>query len=124
MAAYNLSMSPSVQPTVFWYGFNMLDPLLGGDSERARLLRQAISIAVDFGELAGDFSHGMHVDDMELACTDCHEGDSHGVYTLNRDNAGPESDAINDPYERIVYKNGAEVSSSFTCDNPNSVAIQ
>jgi hypothetical protein len=37
-------------------------PLLGGDSERARLLRQAISIAVDFGEYISIFANGRGVE--------------------------------------------------------------
>jgi ABC-type transport system substrate-binding protein len=43
-------------------GFNVLDPLLGGDSERARLLRQAISIAVDFDEYISIFANGRGVE--------------------------------------------------------------
>ena len=39
-------------------GFNMLDPVVGGDSERARKLRQAISIAMDFEEYIGIFANG------------------------------------------------------------------
>ncbi len=31
----------------YYLGFNMLDPVVGGDAERARKLRQAISIAID-----------------------------------------------------------------------------
>jgi hypothetical protein len=65
---------------------------------------------------------GRYYVDVELCGSSCDE--VRVVYTLNPDNAGPESDAINDPYERIVYKNGAETSSTPTCDNPNSIAIQ
>jgi len=65
---------------------------------------------------------GRYYVDLELCASNCDE--LRVVYTLNRANAGPESDAINDPYERIVYVNGEEVSSSFTCDNPSSIAIQ
>lgn len=65
---------------------------------------------------------GRYYADLELCGSSCDE--LRVVYTLNRANAGPESDAINDPYERIVYVDGVEVSSSFTCDNPNSIAIQ
>lgn len=65
---------------------------------------------------------GRYYADVELCGTSCDE--VRVVYTLNRENAGPESDAINDPYERIVYENGVEVSSSFTCDKPSSIAIQ
>ena len=67
-------------------------------------------------------STGRYYADVELCAADCDE--LRVVYTLNPDNAGPESDAINDPYERIVYKNGVETSSTPTCDNPDSIAIQ
>jgi ABC-type transport system substrate-binding protein len=39
-------------------GFNMLDPVVGGASERARKLRQAISIAVDYEEYISIFQNG------------------------------------------------------------------
>jgi ABC-type transport system substrate-binding protein len=39
-------------------GFNMLDPVVGGTSERARKLRQAISIAVDYEEYVSIFQNG------------------------------------------------------------------
>ena len=45
-----------------WYmGFNMADPVVGGDTERARLLRRAISIAVDFEEFISIFANGRGV---------------------------------------------------------------
>lgn len=46
-----------VSATVFYMGFNMLDPVVGGDSERARLLRQAIGIAVDYEEFVSIFTN-------------------------------------------------------------------
>jgi len=39
-------------------GFNMLDPVVGGMSERARKLRQAISIGVDYEEYISIFQNG------------------------------------------------------------------
>lgn len=79
------------------------------------------------GEVAMSFAipietTGRYYADIELCGSSCDE--IRVVYTLNPDNAGPESDAINDPYERIVYKNGVETSSTATCDKPNSIAIQ
>ena len=64
---------------------------------------------------------GRYYVDFELCGQSCE--DLRIVYTLNRENTGPESDAINDPYERIVYRDGVEVSSSLTCDNPDSVGV-
>ena len=65
---------------------------------------------------------GRYYVDFELCGASCDE--QRIVYTLNRANAGPMSDAINDPYERIVYNGDVEGTSSFTCDNPDSIAIQ
>lgn len=65
---------------------------------------------------------GRYYVDLELCGASCDE--LRVVYTLNRENAGELSDAINDPYERIVYRDGIETRSSLTCDNPDSIAIQ
>jgi hypothetical protein len=65
---------------------------------------------------------GRYYVDLVICSGDCE--DSRVVYTLNRANAGPGSDAINDPYERIVYEGEQELRTSFTCDHPDSVAIQ
>ncbi len=50
-----------VQPTIMYFGFNMLDPLVGGLDERHRKLRQAISIAVDMEEYIALFLNGRGV---------------------------------------------------------------
>src|SRR5574340_760300 len=41
-----------------YMGFNMLDPVVGGYSEQARKLRQAISVAVDYEEYISIFANG------------------------------------------------------------------
>lgn len=48
----------SVGTDISYIGFNMLDPVIGGLGERARKLRQAISIAVDYEELITIFMNG------------------------------------------------------------------
>ena len=53
-----IQLLTAVEPSIFYMGFNMLDPVIGGDSERARLLRRAISIAVDFEEFISIFTNG------------------------------------------------------------------
>jgi oligopeptide transport system substrate-binding protein len=53
-----IELDTSVATTVFYFGFNMKDPVVGGASERARLLRQAISIAVDVEEYLSIFANG------------------------------------------------------------------
>ncbi|NCT57221.1 MAG: peptide ABC transporter substrate-binding protein, partial [Legionella sp.] len=49
------------EPTIQYLGFNMLDPIVGGHSERARKLRQAISIAIDYNEHIAIFLNGRGV---------------------------------------------------------------
>nr|WP_028389199.1 ABC transporter substrate-binding protein [Legionella fairfieldensis] len=44
--------------SIFYLGFNMLDNVVGGDSARARKLRQAISIAVNYEENIAIFLNG------------------------------------------------------------------
>lgn len=56
-----IGLVTAVQTSIFYFGFNMLDPVVGGDSERARLLRRAISIAVDFEEFISIFLNGRGV---------------------------------------------------------------
>ncbi|MEA3639875.1 MAG: ABC transporter substrate-binding protein [Lamprobacter sp.] len=58
MREQGIELLTAVQTSIWYMGFNMLDPLLGGDTERARLLRQAISIAVDFDEYISIFANG------------------------------------------------------------------
>ncbi len=61
MAAKGIKLVTAVETSIFYMGFNWLDPVVGGDSERARLLRRAISIAVDFEEYISIFNNGRGV---------------------------------------------------------------
>jgi ABC-type transport system substrate-binding protein len=47
MAQRGIRLQTSLATSVFYLGFNMLDPVVGGVDERTRKLRLAISIAVD-----------------------------------------------------------------------------
>lgn len=58
MKEKNINLASAVQPSLFYLGFNMRDKVIGGDSERARLLRRAISIAVDYDEFISIFKNG------------------------------------------------------------------
>lgn len=58
MQAQGIRLATTVSTSVFYTGFNWLDPVVGGDSESARKLRQAISIAVDFEEFISIFLNG------------------------------------------------------------------
>jgi len=61
MKARGIELMTSVTTTVFYMGFNMADDVIGGDSERARKLRQAISIAVNFEDFISIFLNGRGV---------------------------------------------------------------
>ncbi len=58
MKRKGIQLSTSVSTSIFYMGFNMLDPVIGGYSERARLLRRAIAIAVDYEEFISIFANG------------------------------------------------------------------
>ncbi len=58
MVQQGIQLKTSVAPSSFYFGFNMLDEVVGGDSEAARKLRQAIGIAVDYDEYISIFSNG------------------------------------------------------------------
>jgi ABC-type transport system substrate-binding protein len=58
MRAENLKLYTSVSPGNFYIGFNMLDDIVGGYSEKAKKLRQAISIAVNYEEFISIFLNG------------------------------------------------------------------
>lgn len=53
-----IRLTVDTEPSVFYLGFNMKDPIVGGYSKQARQLRQAISIAVDFNEFINLFLNG------------------------------------------------------------------
>ncbi|VAX08928.1 ABC transporter, substrate-binding protein (cluster 5, nickel/peptides/opines) [hydrothermal vent metagenome] len=61
MREQGIKLTTSVQTSSFYMGFNMRDSIIGGYSDRARLLRQAISIAVDYEEYISIFANGRGV---------------------------------------------------------------
>lgn len=58
MKGKGIKLLTSVAPSTYYLGFNMLDPVVGGYTERARKLRQAISIAIDYEEQISIFRNG------------------------------------------------------------------
>ena len=58
MRAKGMRLKQLTEPAIYYLGFNMLDTVVGGSSERARALRQAISIAVNFDEDIAIFFNG------------------------------------------------------------------
>jgi ABC-type transport system substrate-binding protein len=64
MEARGIWLRTSVGTSTFYLAFNFLDPVVGGPSERARKLRQAISIAVDWEEFISIFQNGRGIPGM------------------------------------------------------------
>ena len=58
MSAKGIRLEEAVATSTNYVGFNMLDPKVGGLTESARKLRQAISIAVDYEEYVSIFANG------------------------------------------------------------------
>ena len=58
MREKGIALKTAVAASTFYMGFNMLDPVVGGLDERARKLRQAVSIAIDYEEYISIFANG------------------------------------------------------------------
>lgn len=58
MQKQGITLATSVATSTMYTGFNWLDPVVGGNSERATKLRRAIAIAVDFEEYVSIFANG------------------------------------------------------------------
>ena len=68
MREKGIRLLTSVRASIFYMGFNLRDPLLGGSEgstpERARKLRQALSIAIDQEEFISIFMNGRGIPAM------------------------------------------------------------
>lgn len=58
MKEKGIHLQTAVTTSIFYVGFNMLDPIVGGYEESRRKLRQAISIAIDYEEYISIFLNG------------------------------------------------------------------
>ena len=58
LADHNITMSPDVKPGIYYYGFNMRDPVVGGYTQEKRKLRQALQIAFTTEEYLNIFYKG------------------------------------------------------------------
>ncbi|MFT4059969.1 MAG: ABC transporter substrate-binding protein [Legionella sp.] len=58
MKKKKIYLTRTMEPSVYYMGFNMLDNVVGGISERARKLRRAVSIAVNYEEYIAIFYNG------------------------------------------------------------------
>jgi len=61
MEERGIRLQTTVAPTVFYFGFNMLDPVVGGSSQNSRRLRHALAVAVDVEEYLSIFANGRGV---------------------------------------------------------------
>lgn len=64
MQAKGIRLLTSVRASTFYLGFNMLDPVVGGNQEQAAKLRQALSIAIDQEEFISIFMNGRGIPAM------------------------------------------------------------
>jgi len=58
MESRGIQLRTSVDTTILYLGFNWMDSVVGGSSERTRKLRQAIAIAIDWEEFISIFLNG------------------------------------------------------------------
>jgi ABC-type transport system substrate-binding protein len=58
LKAKKIGLSSSVEPSIYYLGFNLLDPIIGGYTEDKKKLRQAISIAINYPEYVAIFMNG------------------------------------------------------------------
>ncbi len=56
---HGVRVDEEIRPSLYYTGFNMLDPVVGGYSEKQRKLRRAISIAWDDQEFIDIFYNGL-----------------------------------------------------------------
>lgn len=113
MRARDITLATAVRASSSYMGFNMSDPVVGGDSERARLLRQAISIAVDYEEMISIFANGRGLAAQGpippgiFGYTDGESGINSNVYVWK--NGKPQRRPIEDARELLAqagYANG------------------
>ncbi len=115
MIEKNIELNTAVDTSIFYLGFNMLDSIVGGDSERARLLRQAISIVIDYEEYISIFQNGRGVaaqGPIPPGLFGYKEGEA-GInpYVYNWENGRPKRKAVYEAkalLEKAGYKDGID----------------
>ncbi|MBT4518593.1 MAG: ABC transporter substrate-binding protein [Halieaceae bacterium] len=58
LADHGITVTEDVKPSLYYYGFNMRDPVVGGYTEEKRKLRKALQIAFDTEEYINIFYKG------------------------------------------------------------------
>ncbi len=66
MRNHHLTISRDLKPSMYYYGFNMRDPVVGGYTEEKRKLRRALSIAYDMEEFGKVFYNSAIIPAQEL----------------------------------------------------------
>jgi ABC-type transport system substrate-binding protein len=61
MESKGIALRTSIAATIFYLGVNWLDPVVGGGSERARKLRHALAVAMDWEEYLSIFANNRGV---------------------------------------------------------------
>ncbi|MGI5922635.1 MAG: ABC transporter substrate-binding protein [Lentisphaeria bacterium] len=116
MIQRGIRLNTGVAPTIFYFGFNMLDPVVGGNSPNQKKLRQAISIALDYQEFIDIFLNGRGVVAQSLippgitgAPADGPSGVNPFVDTWNERHQAPQRRPIDDARKLLAeagYPNG------------------
>ncbi len=115
MKSQGIELRTAVAPSISYYGFNMLDPVVGGDGDPARKLRQAISIAFDVEEFIAIFMNGRGVAGQGpiapgiFGYLERQEGVNPIVYQWSND--GPQRRSLDEAKELLAkagYRNGIE----------------
>jgi len=58
LKAKGIHLNTATAASTYYIGFNMLDPVVGGKESKARYLRQAITLAIDYDEYISIFANG------------------------------------------------------------------
>lgn len=58
LTEHGITVSEAVKPSVYYYGFNMLDPVVGGYTQERKKLRKALQIAFNIEEYINIFYKG------------------------------------------------------------------
>lgn len=61
MKKRGIKLETAVSPAIYYVGFNMLDDVVGGDGDKPRKLRRAVSIAINYGDFIRIFLNGRGV---------------------------------------------------------------
>ncbi|NOQ34670.1 MAG: peptide ABC transporter substrate-binding protein [Methylococcaceae bacterium] len=112
MLEKEIRLQTSVATSIYYLGFNMLDNVVGGNTEKNRKLRQALSIAIDYEEYISIFMNGRGIAAQGIlplgiyGFSEGKEGINPYVYDKNR-----KRKAINEAQELLKqagYKDGID----------------